>query len=59
MITEGLNRGGVPNRRLWPSTILPDLRRALLGDRLRMIQHSNDPNVFIRSIANRGVIWGA
>ncbi len=31
---------------------------ALLGDRLRMIQHSNDPNVFIRSIANRGHLGG-
>lgn len=31
---------------------------ALLGDRLRMIQHSNDPHVFIRSIANRGHLGG-
>ena len=31
---------------------------ALLGDRLRMIQHSNDANVFIRSIANRGYLGG-
>ena len=31
---------------------------ALLGDRLRMIQHSNDANVFIRSIANRGQLGG-
>ena len=31
---------------------------ALLGDRLRMIQHSNDPNVFIRSIATRGHLGG-
>jgi LAO/AO transport system kinase len=31
---------------------------ALLGDRLRMIQHSNAPNVFIRSIANRGHLGG-
>jgi LAO/AO transport system kinase len=31
---------------------------ALLGDRLRMIQHSNDPNIFIRSIANRGHLGG-
>ncbi len=31
---------------------------ALLGDRLRMIQHSNDPQVFIRSIANRGHLGG-
>jgi len=32
---------------------------ALLGDRLRMIQHSNDANVFIRSIANRGYLGGS
>ncbi len=31
---------------------------ALLGDRLRMIQHSNDANVYIRSIANRGHLGG-
>jgi LAO/AO transport system kinase len=31
---------------------------ALLGDRLRMIQHSNNANVFIRSIANRGYPGG-
>lgn len=31
---------------------------ALLGDRLRMIEHSNDNNVFIRSIANRGYLGG-
>ena len=31
---------------------------ALLGDRLRMITHSNDPKVFIRSIANRGYLGG-
>jgi LAO/AO transport system kinase len=31
---------------------------ALLGDRLRMIQHSNDPDVFIRSIASRGHLGG-
>lgn len=27
---------------------------ALLGDRIRMIRHSNDPDVFIRSMASRG-----
>lgn len=31
---------------------------ALLGDRIRMSQHFNDPNVFIRSMANRGALGG-
>ena len=31
---------------------------ALLGDRLRMIGHSNNDNVFIRSLASRGSIGG-
>jgi LAO/AO transport system kinase len=30
----------------------------LLGDRLRMSEHFNDPNVFIRSIATRGSLGG-
>ncbi|MVT06915.1 methylmalonyl Co-A mutase-associated GTPase MeaB [Chitinophaga tropicalis] len=31
---------------------------ALLGDRIRMAQHFNDPNVFIRSMASRGALGG-
>lgn len=31
---------------------------ALLGDRIRMLQHSTDPNIFIRSLANRGHLGG-
>lgn len=31
---------------------------ALLGDRIRMSQHFNDPKVFIRSMANRGALGG-
>jgi LAO/AO transport system kinase len=31
---------------------------SLLGDRLRMNEHFNDPNVFIRSIATRGSLGG-
>ena len=30
----------------------------MLGDRLRMIEHSNDKNVFIRSMASRGSLGG-
>jgi LAO/AO transport system kinase len=31
---------------------------ALLGDRIRMIQHSTAPNVFMRSLASRGYLGG-
>lgn len=31
---------------------------ALLGDRIRMNQHANDPDIFIRSLATRGALGG-
>jgi LAO/AO transport system kinase len=31
---------------------------ALLGDRVRMQDHANDPGVFIRSMATRGHLGG-
>ncbi len=31
---------------------------AILGDRLRMARHANDPDVFIRSLASRGHLGG-
>lgn len=31
---------------------------SLLGDRIRMAEHFNDPNVFIRSLASRGSLGG-
>ncbi len=31
---------------------------AVLGDRIRMMRHSNDPRVFIRSMATRGYLGG-
>jgi len=31
---------------------------ALLGDRIRMMRHADDPNVFIRSMASRGHLGG-
>lgn len=31
---------------------------SLLGDRLRMVEHFNDPNVYIRSLATRGSLGG-
>ncbi len=31
---------------------------AILGDRVRMMRHSTDPNIFIRSLASRGHLGG-
>jgi LAO/AO transport system kinase len=31
---------------------------AILGDRIRMMDHATDPNVFIRSVATRGTLGG-
>jgi len=31
---------------------------AVLGDRLRMMAHFNDPDLFIRSVATRGSLGG-
>src|SRR6188508_793155 len=31
---------------------------AILGDRIRMTRHANDPGVFIRSVATRGHLGG-
>lgn len=57
MITGLKNRGlNIAVLAVDPSS--PISGGALLGDRLRMIQHSNDANVFIRSIANRGYLGG-
>jgi LAO/AO transport system kinase len=57
MIT-GLKKQGLPIAVLAVDPSSPLSGGALLGDRLRMIQHSNDANVFIRSIANRGYLGG-
>ncbi|TFG80196.1 MAG: methylmalonyl Co-A mutase-associated GTPase MeaB [Chrysiogenales bacterium] len=53
-----LKTQGVPIAVLAVDPSSPFTGGALLGDRLRMIQHSNDANVFIRSIANRGQLGG-
>ncbi|MBU4404085.1 MAG: methylmalonyl Co-A mutase-associated GTPase MeaB [Candidatus Aminicenantes bacterium] len=53
-----LKAQGVPIAVLAVDPSSPFTGGALLGDRLRMIQHSNDANVFIRSIANRGQLGG-
>ncbi len=36
----------------------PYTRGAILGDRIRMLQHHADPGVFIRSMASRGKLGG-
>jgi LAO/AO transport system kinase len=57
-IIAGLKVQGMPIAVLAVDPSSPLTGGALLGDRLRMIQHSNDANVFIRSIANRGHLGG-
>jgi LAO/AO transport system kinase len=57
-LIAGLKVQGTPIAVLAVDPSSPLTGGALLGDRLRMIQHSNDPNVFIRSIANRGHLGG-
>jgi LAO/AO transport system kinase len=36
----------------------PVTRGAILGDRIRMMEHAADPNVFMRSMASRGELGG-
>jgi LAO/AO transport system kinase len=50
-----------PDRRLGIVAVDPSspfTGGALLGDRVRMMRHSTDPNVFIRSLASRGHLGG-
>jgi LAO/AO transport system kinase len=55
---DGLKNKGLDIAVLAVDPSSPISGGALLGDRLRMIKHSNDANVFIRSIANRGHLGG-
>jgi LAO/AO transport system kinase len=36
----------------------PFTHGSLLGDRLRMVEHFNNPNIYIRSLATRGALGG-
>ncbi|MEK6675424.1 MAG: methylmalonyl Co-A mutase-associated GTPase MeaB [Planctomycetota bacterium] len=54
-------------RRRYPDRLLgiiavdpssPTTGGAILGDRIRMMRHASDPNVFIRSLASRGRLGG-
>lgn len=50
-----------PDRRLGIVAVDPSspfTGGALLGDRVRMMRHSTDPHVFIRSLASRGYLGG-
>ncbi len=50
-----------PDRRLGIVAVDPSspfTGGAILGDRVRMMRHSTDPNIFIRSLASRGHLGG-
>jgi LAO/AO transport system kinase len=50
-----------PDRRLGILAVDPSspfTGGAILGDRVRMMRHSTDPNIFIRSLATRGHLGG-
>ncbi len=50
-----------PNRRLGVVAVDPSspfTGGAVLGDRVRMMRHATDPNVFVRSMASRGHLGG-
>ncbi len=54
-------RARYPDRRIGIIAVDPSspfTGGALLGDRVRMMRHATDPNVFIRSLASRGHLGG-
>lgn len=59
-LTKKTNSEGLPNQiaviAVDPSS--PFTHGSLLGDRLRMHEHFNNPHVFIRSLATRGALGG-
>jgi LAO/AO transport system kinase len=59
-LTRKTNVEGLPNQvaviAVDPSS--PFTHGSLLGDRLRMQEHFNNPHVFIRSLATRGALGG-
>src|SRR5207247_10102543 len=58
--TASLRRGGKTVGVVAVDPSSPFTGGALLGDRVRMQDHSTDPGVFIRSMAARGPLgWGA
>ena len=56
--TASLRRGGKTVGVVAVDPSSPFTGGALLGDRVRMQDHSNDPGVFIRSMATRGHLGG-
>ena len=59
-LSESTNGNGLPNKIavLAVDPTSPFSHGSLLGDRLRMHDHFNSPNVFIRSLATRGALGG-
>lgn len=59
-LSETTNGNGLPNKVavLAVDPTSPFSHGSLLGDRLRMHDHFNSPNVFIRSLATRGALGG-
>lgn len=56
LISEFSSKGKVAVIAIDPSSFFSD--GALLGDRVRMQEHSTNPNVFIRSLSNRNCLGG-
>lgn len=59
-LSESTNGNGLPNKIavLAVDPTSPFSHGSLLGDRLRMHDHFNSPNVYIRSLATRGALGG-
>lgn len=59
-LTAATNANGQPNQVavLAVDPTSPFTQGSLLGDRLRMQEHFNNPQVFIRSLATRGALGG-
>ena len=59
-LSASTNGNGLPNKIavLAVDPTSPFSHGSLLGDRLRMHDHFNSPNVFIRSLATRGALGG-
>lgn len=57
-LVSGYSKAGLKTAVVAVDPTSPFTSGSLLGDRLRMMDHFNDPNVFIRSLATRGSLGG-
>lgn len=57
-LVAGYSKAGLKTAVIAVDPTSPFTSGSLLGDRLRMMDHFNDPNVFIRSLATRGSLGG-